>query len=121
MGARKRRNAGRPARKNAATPLETPHDRYFAAIFSQPEHAEGELRHALPPRITRRIKWSTLRLVQERLVDERLSERRGDLIYEVEYDGPTRVLYLPLEHQSSSDAAMPMCLASRETRLSWPS
>jgi hypothetical protein len=41
----------------------TPHDALFKAVFSSPEHAEAELRAVLPPRLSRRIDWSTLALV----------------------------------------------------------
>ena len=84
----------------------TPHDALFKAVFSSPEHAEAELRAVLPPRLARRIDWSTLALVGGSFVDEALEERHTDLLYGVQLEGEEVLLYLLFEHQSSVDGLM---------------
>jgi hypothetical protein len=43
----------------------SPHDRLFRGVFSQPEHAAGQLRSILPADVARRIDWSALRQLPE--------------------------------------------------------
>jgi len=52
-----------------------PHDHLFRAVFSEPEHAEGLLRAALPARLARQIDWTTLRPLRSSIVDDALHAR----------------------------------------------
>jgi predicted transposase YdaD len=64
----------------AAVQPPTPHDALVRAVFSDPEHAAGELRHLLDPAFAARVVWSTLRLVSGSYVDENLRGRHTDLL-----------------------------------------
>jgi predicted transposase YdaD len=65
----------------------TPHDALFKTIFSQPEHAAGELRLALPPSLVAHIDFATLTLRPGSFVDEALRERSTDLLFSVQLAG----------------------------------
>jgi hypothetical protein len=95
----------------------TPHDALVKAIFSDPQHAAGELRHLLDPAFAARIVWSSLRLVSGSYVDDSLRGRHTDLLFSALYargddEGePVEVLvYLLFEHQSTDDPLMPFRL-----------
>jgi predicted transposase/invertase (TIGR01784 family) len=84
----------------------TPHDALFKAVFSQPEHAAGELRHLLPPTFAERIDWPTLALVSGAYVDEDLRHSHSDLLFSARCEGASVLLYLLFEHQSTHDPLM---------------
>jgi len=86
--------------------VSTPHDALFKFVFSQPEHAASELRAVLPSDVAARLDWSSLRLVPESFVDAQLKERHSDLLFSVSWAGRPALLYLLLEHQSSTDPLM---------------
>ncbi|MBL8842130.1 MAG: Rpn family recombination-promoting nuclease/putative transposase [Planctomycetes bacterium] len=96
----------------------TPHDALFRAIFSQPRHAEAELRAALPREWAAAIEWGTLTLRDGTLVDDELRRRTADLLFEARrHDGePTLLLFL-MEHQSTSDRRMALRLLGYQTRI----
>jgi hypothetical protein len=77
-------------------------------VFSQPEHAAGELRSLLPAEVARRIDWSTLQLLSESFIGPRLGELRADLVFSVKLDGRAAYFYVLLEHQSTTDRRMPL-------------
>ncbi len=86
--------------------MKTPHDDLFQVVFSDPKNAVGELQHLLPPEVSQRIDWTTLRKLQVNFIDEEFSKRRADVAFSVKIDGREVVLYLLLEHQSTSDNLM---------------
>ena len=95
----------------------TPHDALVKAIFSDPEHAAGELRHLLDPAFAARVVWSSLRLVAGSFVDDTLRGRHTDLLFSARVpvdnaEGETVevLLYLLFEHQSTDDPLMPFRL-----------
>ena len=90
--------------------MPTPHDALFKQVFSQPDHAVGELRHVLPAAIVDRIDWSTLALRPGSFVDDELRERHSDLLYSVRLAGREAFLYLLLEHKSTIEALTPFQL-----------
>lgn len=97
--------------------MNTPHDRLFRRVFSDPEQAAGELRQLLPAKVSRRIDWGTLRPLPGTFVDEVLAERRSDLLFTVRMGGRSVLLYLLLEHQSASDPLMPFRLLRYMVRI----
>ncbi len=97
--------------------MKTPHDDFFHLVFSEPENAVGELKHLLPPEVTKRIDWSTLQKLSVDFIDEEFSKRRADVAFSVKLDGRQVVLYLLLEHQSTSDNLMGFRLLSYMVRL----
>ena len=86
--------------------MHDPHDSLFKWVFSEPEHAEGELKLLLPPEVSQRIDWNTLERLPTSFIDEEFSKRHADVAFTVELGGRKLVLYLLLEHQSSSDPLM---------------
>lgn len=98
-------------------PVQNPHDRLFRHVFSEPEHAEGELRAVLPPELAARIDWTTLRLVPGSYVDETLSDLRSDVLFSATLGGRPVLLYLLLEHQSSAHPRMPLELLGYMVRI----
>ena len=97
--------------------MKTPHDDFFHLVFSEPENAAGELKHLLPPEVTKRIDWTTLQKLHVNFIDEEFSRRRADVAFSVKLDGRQVVLYLLLEHQSTSDDLMGFRLLSYMVRL----
>jgi hypothetical protein len=81
----------------------SPHDAYFKAVFSQPENAVGELKAVLPPALLARLDLASARVVPGSFVDESLTTRHTDLLYEVRLAGSPAFLYVLFEHQSSVD------------------
>jgi predicted transposase/invertase (TIGR01784 family) len=98
-------------------PTHTPHDALFKAVFSSPEHARAVLRAALPPRLARRLDWSSLTLLDGSFVDEALKERHSDLLFRVKLDGKDVFLYLLFEHQSTVDGLMAFRLLRYMVRI----
>jgi predicted transposase/invertase (TIGR01784 family) len=80
-----------------------PHDNLARGVFMHPEHAAGELQHILPPELSARIDWSTLKLVPGAFVDEALQATFSDLLFSVLLDGRDGYFYLLLEHRSSPE------------------
>jgi predicted transposase YdaD len=88
--------------------MPTPHDALFKLIFQHPEHAAAELRHLLPPEISRRIDWPTLRLLDGSRIDGELRDHHADLLYSVELRDHKGLLYIVLEHKSGPDQFAPL-------------
>src|SRR4051812_23801082 len=86
------------------------HDAAFKAIFSDPQHAAGALRTALPAALAARIDWATLALEPGSFVDELLQDRHTDLLFSANLGGRRALLYLLYEHQSKPHPLMPFRL-----------
>ncbi len=87
-----------------------PHDRLFRRVFSEPEHAAGELRLLLPAEVSARADWSTLTPLPVTFVKDVLSELRSDVLFSLRVSGREVFLYLLMEHQSTSSPLMPFRL-----------
>jgi predicted transposase YdaD len=85
-----------------------PHDKLVRRTFGDIAHARGLLPGLLPRALSARIDWNALRLVDGSFVDPRLAERQTDLLYRAWIGEREVLLYLLLEHQSSSDPFMPL-------------
>ena len=94
-----------------------PHDRLFRAVFSEPEHAEGLLRVALPSALAQQIDWASLRPLRTGLVDAALHARYADVLFSVQLAGRPAILHLLVEHQSKPDRLMPLRLLGYMLRL----
>jgi predicted transposase/invertase (TIGR01784 family) len=91
--------------------MQTPHDRLFRRVFSDPEHAAGELQLLLPVAISARVDWSTLHPEKTDFIRDVLTELRSDVLFSVRLDGERELfIYLLMEHQSTPDALMPLRL-----------
>lgn len=96
----------------------TPHDALFRGIFGQAEHAAAELAAALPRQLLAELDLATLRALPSTFVDAALAERHADLLFEVALRrGGGALVYLLMEHQSASDAWMPLRLISYQLRI----
>jgi hypothetical protein len=84
----------------------TPHDALVKAVFSDPAHAAGELRHVLPAAVSARIDWSTLALCSGSFVDEALRGRHTDLLFSAKCGATSVLLYVLFEHQSTDEPLM---------------
>ena len=87
----------------ADRPMSTPHDALFCQVFSDPRHAEGELRALLPADIGQQVAWHTLERLPATYKDVAHGDRHADLLFGVEIGGEPALLYLLLEHKSASD------------------
>lgn len=83
------------------------HDSIVKALFANTEDAASALASALPREIAERIDWASLRSANLSLVDQKLREVQADLTFTARLEGHEVVLYVLLEHQSTSDALMP--------------
>lgn len=101
----------RPGVPHPSTPTlvtSTPHDALFRFTFSKPENAVPLIRSNLPPALARRIDWTSLTALPTSFVEEVLQHRQCDLLFSAKLDDSRDVLlYVLVEHQSSSDAFMP--------------
>jgi predicted transposase YdaD len=79
------------------------HDALFKAIFSQVEHAAGELRVVLPPGLAARIDWGTLTLRPGSFVDEALALQHSDLLFSATLSGRMALIYVLCEHKSGPE------------------
>ena len=91
-------------------PVAMPHDRLFRRVFSEPEHARGVIEQLLPNALTQRMDWSTLSLMSSKYVPESLAHLESDLLFSVKLSERDAIVYLLVEHQSTSDRWMPLRL-----------
>lgn len=98
--------------------MSNPHDALVKWAFGVPERAADELRAVLPPALASELDWATLQLEPGTQVDKELTERHTDLLFSVRtIGGATALVYVLLEHQSSSDPLMPWRLLRYVTRI----
>jgi predicted transposase/invertase (TIGR01784 family) len=81
----------------------TPHEATFRRTFGQSEHAAPLLRAVVPPALATAIDWSTLSLEPGSFVDPELRQRHSDLLFSVRRRGRRVLLYVLVEHKSSSE------------------
>ena len=87
-----------------------PHDALFRGVFSKPENAQASLRAILPEAFGRRVDWDTLRLEPGSYIEPDLRALYSDLLYSAHVEGAETFVYLLFEHQSTTDALMPLRL-----------
>lgn len=91
-------------------PVPNPHDQLFKETFSRKDTAAAFFQSYLPKAVVSRVDWETLQLQPGQFVDQDLQGRQSDLLYTVELDGNSVLLYCLFEHQSSPDTWMPLRL-----------
>lgn len=87
-----------------------PHNGYFKEVFSQPQYAQEFFLQYLPPEISARVNWETLKVQSSTFVEASLQEVRSDLLFTVSMGDTPVNLYLLFEHQSSVDPLVPLRL-----------
>jgi len=101
----------------ATGPMSTPHDSLFCQVFSDPHHAEGELRALLPADIEQQVAWHTLERLPATYKDVAHGDRHADLLFGVEIGGEPALLYLLLEHKTTSDRRTALQLLTYVSRI----
>jgi hypothetical protein len=88
------------------TRVNDPHDHFFRGVFCDPAHAAALLEAVLPPTVLARLDMATLRPKPGTFADRRLRGRRTDLLFDVSLDGQETLVFVLVEHQSTSDPLM---------------
>lgn len=86
----------------------TPHDALFKSGFEVPSSAAALFRRALPSALVDAIAWDSLVRESGSFVDSELAPRHSDLLFRATMHDRPVLLYLLLEHQSTSDPDMPL-------------
>lgn len=90
--------------------INNPHDQLFKEAFSHVENAAVFFQTYLPAELHARLDLKTLKLQPGHFTDEALWHSESDLLYTVQSDDCTTLLYCLFEHQSTPDAWMPLRL-----------
>src|SRR5512140_1513807 len=95
-----------------------PHDALFKSAFETPADAAALLRALLSDAIRTAVVWKTLRRESGSSIGARLTDRHSDLLFSARLrtGKPARVYFL-IEHQSTSDSAMPLRMLTYQTRV----
>jgi predicted transposase YdaD len=80
----------------------------FKAAFETPSDAASLLRSVLSPDVVNAIAWDTLAAVRGSFVDPELAGRHTDLLFSANLVDQRVLIYVLLEHQSTSDPEMPL-------------
>ncbi|WP_437966859.1 Rpn family recombination-promoting nuclease/putative transposase [Sorangium sp. So ce260] len=100
--------------------MPTPHDALFKSTFSQPEHAAGALRDALPAALAARIDFGSLTLQPGSFIDEALAASHSDLLFTARLERAPLFIYVIFEHQSTTHPLMAFRLLAYMVRI-WQS
>lgn len=95
----------------------SPHDGLFRYAFRRPEHAAAALRTWLPEPLLAHLDLAALRRIDPVSGDDRLGERRCDLLFEARLKGRPVLIQFVLEHQSTVDRDMPLRLLRTTAEL----
>ena len=88
-----------------------PHDAFFKTVFSDPKSAGIELAHILGPNLAGLVRLDQLTLESASFVDPSLRHRQSDLLFKTTLTNQKPLLvYILVEHQSTSDRWMPFRL-----------
>jgi Putative transposase, YhgA-like len=105
-----------PGRKPPGGPL-TPHDSVFRRVLGVPENMASQLRAVLPPNVATQLDLGRLARVPGSFVDEALKWRHSDLLFTAPLEGRDALVYVLVEHQSSSDPLMAFRMLRYVTRI----
>jgi predicted transposase YdaD len=95
-----------------------PHDALFKSAFEAPANAAALLRELLPAAVRDAVAWDSLRAETASFVDPALRDHHSDLVFSARLrSGEPALLYLLLEHQSTSDPAMPLRMLAYQLRI----
>jgi len=93
-----------------------PHDALFKAVFEAPAAAAALLRALVPAAVRAAVAWETLGGERGSFVDPRLVDQHSDLLFRAQLRTGEPVYFL-LEHQSTSDPAMPRRILTYQLRI----
>ncbi len=89
-----------------------PHDKFFKAVFKQPEHVREILEAVAPEAVLSALRLDTLRLSDASFVDEQLAEHFADIVLHCDTadSNPSAYISMLLEHKSYVPAFVPLQL-----------
>ena len=89
-----------------------PHDKFFKAVFKQPEHVQEILEAVAPEALLRALQLHTLRVTDASFVDEQLAEHFADIVLHCDTadSNPSAYISMLLEHKSYVPAFVPLQL-----------
>lgn len=102
------------------TTLNTPHDRFFKAVFGRTEIAAEFLRRYLPAAPAAVLDWSTLRAVRDSFLDPNLTQHPADLLYAVQAltdADETTYVHILFEHKSYVESRINLDLLRYRVRI----
>jgi predicted transposase/invertase (TIGR01784 family) len=97
--------------------LQSPHDALFRAAFESPQHAAPLLEALLPGDMLGLVSLISLELQSGGGRGKDLEEFRSDLLFRAIIDGSPGFVCFLFEHQSSSDARMPLRVLGYQLRI----
>ena len=100
------------------TALNSPHDRFFKAVFGRAELAAEFLEQYLPADVAATMDWATLRPEKEAFLDPQLTQHPADLLYAVTlHGGEAGYVYVLFEHKSYVEARINLDLLRYRVRI----
>jgi hypothetical protein len=87
-----------------------PHDALFRYVFRRSEHAAAALRTWLPAELLGHLDLAQLQRVDPVTGDDRLGERRADLVFQATFAARPALIQFVIEHQSTVDRDMALRL-----------
>ncbi len=94
-----------------------PHDAFFKACFGKPEVARKLFQEHLPADIAGPIDWATLKLHPTSFVKRTLEQSHADLVFGVRSGDQEILIYLLLEHQTTTHPLMPLRMLGYLTEM----
>jgi predicted transposase/invertase (TIGR01784 family) len=95
-----------------------PHDALFKSAFEEPADAAALLCEVVPPAVGAVVAWETLAGERGSFVDPSLADQHSDLLFSAQLRGDAAArMYFLLEHQSTTDATMPLRVLSYDVRI----
>ncbi len=100
------------------TALNSPHDRFFKAVFGRAEVAAEFLARYLPSAVAETLDWATLRAEKDSFLDIELAQHPTDLLYAVDVRGGS-MGYIPVlfEHKSYVESRINLDLLRYRVRI----
>ena len=105
------------ARDSLPNFLPTPHDALFRAVFERVEAVRGECRAVLPAEVLEELHLGRVTAVPGHFIDAALRATESDALFRIAHRRREAFVYVLLEHQSRSDATMPLRLLRYMTSI----
>ncbi len=100
------------------TALNSPHDRFFKAVFGRTEVAAEFLERYLPATAVQALDWKTLRAAKDSFLDPELALHPADLLYAIDLrGGRTGYVHVLFEHKSHVEARIGLDLLRYRVRI----
>lgn len=90
--------------------LQSPHDRFFRGMMTDPRVIREFFTQNLPANIRNIVNFDSISPQKDSFIDDHLRLQIADLLYLAEFDGKLGYLYLLVEHQTTPCQLMPFRL-----------